>query len=77
MRYQVSRSYLRGRALGVTLGRIALLRISVLAGRRAVAGLLVTIFDAHQNPNSPKKYPSTSRSHLPHALRHRGDPAVV
>lgn len=31
--------------LGVTLGRVALLRVAILAGRGTVAGLLVTVFD--------------------------------
>ena len=35
--------------LWVTLGRIALLRVAVLAGGRTVAGLLVTAFDPSQN----------------------------
>lgn len=38
--------------LGVTLGRIALLRVAVLAGGRTVAGLLVTVFDPSQNPST-------------------------
>ncbi len=46
------RTYAAGRArrstvalLGVTLGRIALGRVTVLAGGGTVAGLLVTVFD--------------------------------
>jgi hypothetical protein len=50
-------TYLRGRALGITLGRrvALLLRVAVLAGGRTVAGLLVAVFDPGQIPNKSSK----------------------
>lgn len=43
-------------------------------GRSRAAGNYIRWTLESEQPN---KYPSTSRSHLPHALRHRRDPAVV
>jgi hypothetical protein len=53
-------TYLRGRALGITLGRrvALLLRVAVLAGGRTVAGLLVAVFDPGQIPNTSSEIPA-------------------
>jgi hypothetical protein len=60
----------------ISLGRISLLGVAVLAGGRTVTGLLVAVFNPSQISNNPKE-PSASNDTLPVQLDHQCDQAAV